>query len=102
MLCVPSTEAGADRAAEGGGRAASDRLPRRHDGPRYRPTPLLPLRRLQVPGHRVAVPEGSTQRAVAPVDQSDAAQADRNQDAGGTPGNHLPRRRLRPGESVSN
>lgn len=81
--------------AERSVQATSNRLPRCNVRTRHRPSPVLPLRRVEVPRGGVAVPEGNPRRAVAAVDESNAARPDDQDGPEKEPALHQRRRRLR-------
>ena len=59
----------ADSSAESGSRNPSETVPWRHDWQRHRPTPVLPLRGVQVRGAGLPIPGWGAQRTVASVHQ---------------------------------
>uniref|UniRef100_A0A8C3FI44 carnitine O-palmitoyltransferase n=1 Tax=Chrysemys picta bellii TaxID=8478 RepID=A0A8C3FI44_CHRPI len=80
-----------------GGRQAPGPVPPGHDGRGHRPTPLLPLRGLQVPGCGLPLPQGGAVRAVGPVNQPDPHPAASDLRPQEPPRLHLLRGRLRAG-----
>lgn len=66
-LCLLCSEGRTAEVAQSGGREAPEHVPHGDDGPRDRPSPLLSLRGVQVPGRRFCLPQGGMSQGHSPT-----------------------------------